>query len=89
MSGPLTLVHQALAAGARSRREIGARTSLDADVVDACLEHLVRMGRVTTEQLSAGCPSSGCGACPSASDASGCPRPGVGRGPVLLTLAAR
>lgn len=89
MSGPLTRVHEALTGGARSRGEIAQRTGLDATVVDACFDHLLRMGRLTTETLSSGCPSGGCGSCPSAQDATGCGRPEASRGPVLITLARR
>ncbi|MBO1032118.1 hypothetical protein IPV09_12305 [Tessaracoccus sp. SD287] len=89
VSGPLTLVHDALTGGARSRREIAQRTALDAAVVDACLDHLVRMGRLTAETLSSGCPSGGCGSCPSAEDASGCSQRNPTRGPVLISLGRR
>ena len=89
MSGPLTLVHDALAGGARSRHEIAQRTALDDAVVDACLDHLVRMGRLTTETLPSGCPSGGCGSCPSAQTPSGCGQPGTHRGPVLISLDRR
>lgn len=86
MSGPLTRVADAIAAGAGSRRVIVERTGLAADVVDATLEHLQRMGRLTVESLGSGCPTTtGCGGCPVAA---GCASAGAGpsRGPVLLTL---
>lgn len=90
MSGPLALVQQAIAAGARSRTEIVGHTGLDAAVVDAGVDHLVRMGRLVSEHLGSGCPTGGCGGCPSArtdgSAGCGASGPSNARGPVLLTL---
>ncbi|RRD45620.1 hypothetical protein EII42_10855 [Tessaracoccus sp. OH4464_COT-324] len=79
-----------MAQGAGTRMEIAARTGLSGDVVDAALEHLQRMGRIVSEQLSSGCPDEGCGTCPSGkSDGSaGCGSSGA-RGPVLLRLSQR
>lgn len=93
MSGPLALVSDAITDGAGSRAAVAERTGLARDVVDAALEHLQRMGRLTAEQLGSGCPDGGCGTCPSgtADGRAGC---GAGalpgrRGPVVLTLVAR
>lgn len=93
MSGPLSLVHDAIAAGAHSRSDIATRTNLDATVVDAALDHLIRMGRLTTEQLGSGCPDGGCGGCSSgkADGSAGCGAagPANARGPVLIKLSRR
>lgn len=96
MSGPLTAVSEAIAAGAAgaaSRAEIVRFTDLDPSVVDASLDHLIRMGRITTEQLSSGCPDDGCGGCSSgkADGSAGCGAagPASARGPVLLKLTRR
>ncbi|MGA4508384.1 hypothetical protein ACQB6R_10195 [Propionibacteriaceae bacterium G1746] len=82
--GPLSLVQRAIADGARSRADVVARTHLDASVVDASLDHLVRLNRLVPEALGSGCPSGGCGACPSgrSDNTPGC-------GPVLLKLSRR
>lgn len=93
MSGPLSVVSAALAAGASSRADISRRTSLDPSVVDAALDHLIRMGRITTEQLGTGCPDEGCGGCASgkADGTAGCGAagPANARGPVMLKLGRR
>ncbi|WP_199849550.1 FeoC-like transcriptional regulator [Blastococcus sp. Marseille-P5729] len=93
MSGPLTAVSEAIAHGAVSRADIARRAGLDPSVVDASLDHLIRMGRITTEQLSSGCPDGGCGGCPSgkADGSAGCgaSAPANARGPVLLKLTRR
>lgn len=90
MSGPLSQVFEAIASGAGSRTDIVDRTGLAADVVDAAIDHLQRMGRLEAETLGSGCPTEGCGSCPSGTAAGkagcGAPGPGVGRGPVLLKL---
>lgn len=92
-AGPLSLVSQAIADGARSRADIAARTSLDPSVVDASLDHLILMGRISTEQLGSGCPDDGCGGCASgkADGSAGCGSsgPANSRGPVLLKLTRR
>lgn len=91
MSAPLSAVLDAFHAGARSLSEISQRTGLDAEVVQAAVEHLTRTGRLVAKQLAAGCPSGGCTSC-----ASGQPdgKPGCGAsgpsprrsGPVLVQL---
>lgn len=88
MSGPLTQVLDALTAGVGSLAEVSRRAGLPADVVQASVDHLVRMGRLDADELSAGCPTGGCGSCPSVSpDGGRCGTGAVGRGPVLLTLS--
>jgi hypothetical protein len=96
-ASPLRAVLDALQDGAHSRAELAHRTGLRSDTVDAALEHLVRMGRLDVGELSTGCPSGGCGSCPSGvDDAPGCgaaapsatPSAAAG-GPVLLQLTLR
>lgn len=93
MSGPLTTVADAIAAGAQSRRDLADRTGLDPSVVDAAIDHLIRLGRISTEQLGSGCPDTGCGSCASGkSDGTagcGATGPANARGPVLLQLTRR
>lgn len=93
-AGPLTGVLAAFESGARSLDEVAARTALTRDVVDAAVDHLVRMGRIEARELAIGCPTGGCGSCASGSVAGtpGCGAPGPSRmrsGPVLVTLSVR
>lgn len=69
--GPLRSVVGALDAGATTRRAVVEQTGLPRDVVDAAVEHLVRVGRLTASRLTAGCPREGCGSCPVASGCDG------------------
>lgn len=90
---PLRSVLDAFTSGARSRADLERVTGLRADVVDAALDHLVRMGRVEARELSTGCPTGGCGTCASGvDDAPGCGASGPSpqrRGPVLVQLSLR
>jgi hypothetical protein len=83
----------ALQEGAPSLQDVCARTSLDRDVVDAAVDHLVRMGRVSAKELAIGCPGGGCGSCASGvDDAPGCGAHGPSStrsGPVLVALSVR
>jgi FeoC like transcriptional regulator len=92
-TSPLRATLAALDAGASSRADIARRTGLRADVVDAALDHLVRLGRVEARELAIGCPSGGCGSCASGvDDAPGCgaPAPSARRtGPALVQLTVR
>ncbi|GAB2465791.1 hypothetical protein GCM10027265_13990 [Jatrophihabitans fulvus] len=84
-------VLDAFAGGAASRHDVCARTGLSRDVVDAAIEHLVRMGRLEARELTVGCPDGGCGSCaPGHGSSPGCgaSAPSSGRtGPVLVTLS--
>ena len=86
-AGPLTRVLAAIDAGAGDRDRIVAATGLTRDVVDASLEHLVRIGRLSQESLSLGCPPAGCGGC-SAPTGHGCATTPVA-GPTLVALTRR
>lgn len=86
MSGPLTRVLAAFADGAGTLRDVAAVTGLAPDVVAASVDHLVRLGRLRAEEVSAGCPTGGCGTCPVA--AAGCASASGRRGALTaLTLA--
>lgn len=93
MSGPLTQVLDAFAAGATSLAEVGERTGLAPDVVRASVDHLVRTGRLEAKELAVGCPTGGCGTC--ASGVAGEPGCGASEasavrgGPVLVALSVR
>jgi hypothetical protein len=90
---PLRSVLTAFETGARSRTEVCDRTGLRRDVVDAAIEHLLRMGRLDARELTVGCPDGGCGGCASGSgDAPGCGAAGPSSrrsGPVLVSLSVR
>jgi hypothetical protein len=88
VTGPLHLVLGEISAGTPTLGEISHRTGLSDEVVRAAVDHLVRAGRVVSTELSLGCPTEGCGTCPSAS---GCTLPSALRsrrpGLVSLTLS--
>lgn len=86
MSGPLHRVLAEITAGTPTLTEIARRTGLSDDVVHAAIDHLVRAGRITSSELSLGCPDGGCGTCPSSS---GCALPAAlgERRPGLVSLS--
>jgi hypothetical protein len=90
---PLRSVLAAFEDGARSRSEVCTATGLRRDVVDAAVEHLLRLGRLDARELTTGCPTGGCGSCASGEgDAPGCGSPGPSArrsGPVLVSLSVR
>lgn len=90
---PLHAVLDAVRSGAGTLDAVAARTGLSRDVVDGAVNHLVRVGRLSAETLSFGCPGSGCGSCVlGAAGGSACgtgEASGRGRGPVLVTISAR
>jgi hypothetical protein len=92
-TGPLRAVLSALEDGAPSLQDVCVRTRLDREVVDAAVEHLIRMGRVSAHQLAIGCPGGGCGSCASGVEGSpGCGAQGPSgsrSGPVLVSLSVR
>jgi hypothetical protein len=92
-TSPLRSVLTAFEDGARSRTDVCDRTGLRRDVVDAAIEHLLRMGRLGAQELTVGCPDGGCGSCASGSgETPGCGAAGPsGRrsGPVLVSLSVR
>lgn len=54
-------VREALDTGARTRREVVAMTGLDAGVVDATVDLLIRAGAIDVHRLT--CGTGGCGTC--------------------------
>lgn len=94
MTRPLNAVLDAFRAGAHSLDDIGERTELDRDVVEAAVDHLRRMGLVEAKELAMGCPGGGCGSCASgrADGTAGCGSSGPSAtrsGPVLVQLTLR
>ena len=87
MSGPLHLVLEEISAGTPTLAAIASRTGLSDNVVRAAIDHLVRAGRITSTELSLGCPAGGCGGCQPAG--SGCTRPAAlgDRRPGLVRLS--
>jgi len=51
-AGPLTAVLAAFDAGAHSLDEVATRCALPLDTVRACVDHLVRMGRLEAKELA-------------------------------------
>lgn len=94
VGGPLTAVLDAFESGASSLAEIESRTGLSHGIVEASVDHLVRLGHLEAKELAMGCPSGGCGSCASATvdGAPGCgasaPSPSR-QGPVLVALTLR
>ncbi len=91
--GPLRAVLAALQDGAPSLTDVCHRTQLDRDLVEAAVDHLIRLGRVSAKELAIGCPGGGCGSCASGTDdAPGCGAQGPSAtrsGPVLVSLSVR
>lgn len=84
----------AFADGAVGLGDIARRTGLSAQVVQACVEHLVRVGRLEARSLTVGCPSGGCGSCASAAadGGAGCGASGPSAtrtGPTLVAVRLR
>ena len=89
MAGPLTSVSEAIARGAVNRSAIVRQTGLDPDLVDAAIERLERMGRLSRAPLGAFCSGGGCSCCPAAGAGGGCASGGGTPGPVALVLRRR
>ncbi len=94
VGGPLTQVLDAFEQGASSLADIASRTGLNAGMVEASVDHLVRLGRVEAKEMAMGCPSGGCGTCASASPEGtpgcGASAPSPSReGPVLVALTLK
>ena len=92
--GPLQAVLAAFAADVHSLDDVTQRTGLSRDVVQAAVDHLVRMGRLEARELAIGCPDGGCGSCASGTSEGvpgcGATEPGRSRtGPVLVALSLR
>jgi hypothetical protein len=92
-AGPLRAVLTAFDEGASSLDDVSRRTGLPRELVDAAVDHLVRMGRIQSKELTIGCPDGGCGSCASGSGGSaGCGADGPSAtrsGPVLVALTVR
>jgi hypothetical protein len=78
-----------LTAGTSTLDEVSRRTGLGRDVVQAAVQHLVRLGRVTAQTLSMTCADAGCGGCPASSCGSRDRPAPAGRRPTLVALSVR
>ncbi|MGC9665052.1 FeoC-like transcriptional regulator [Planosporangium sp. 12N6] len=88
--GPVSPLRQVLreirSAGSVSLDDVARAVGVSRDEVDAMVDYWVRRGRLSVEEIGRGCPSGGCGGCPSGNDgAPGCGTPRSG-GPVLLAI---
>ncbi|MCL2735892.1 MAG: hypothetical protein FWD75_04570 [Propionibacteriaceae bacterium] len=61
--GPLALVRDAIAQGARTVPDIASHTGLDRGLVSAVVDHLFRTDDVRATRLTQACPAQGCGGC--------------------------
>ncbi|HML50336.1 MAG TPA: FeoC-like transcriptional regulator [Propionicimonas sp.] len=68
-AGPLSAVLAELSAGTATVVEMSRHTGLTEGLIRTALDHLVRTGRVASQELPIGCPPTGCGGC---SAAGGC-----------------
>ena len=81
MMDPVAQVTAAMSAGASTRKEIALTTGMDAGVVDAVVDVLLRTGAIDLHTLKFECGAGGCGNC--VQDTTCTP------GPVPLTLRRR
>jgi hypothetical protein len=63
VSAPVSLVLDASRRGATTRSQLAARTGLDPLVVDASVDHLLRLGLLASPVLQSGCAAGGCHGC--------------------------
>ncbi len=76
MSDVLTLVRNAHLGGATTRKEICVVTSLDADIVDLCVDLLIKNGEINLTAIKGACTIGGCSSC--GEDQSCTPRENIG-----------
>lgn len=69
---PLAAVLAAFQGGAASVAEVRLRTGLDGEVVDAAVEHLIRIGRLERSAVDLGCAGDGCDNCPASGAGASC-----------------
>lgn len=84
---PLRRVLAAVVEGrARSLDDIAREAEVSPDEASAMLDYWVARGRLTREEITPGCPASGCGSCPIAAGCSAGPKSG---GPALVAIGVR
>jgi hypothetical protein len=63
-ASPVHAVLAELTAGTPTLDAVARRTGLDVELVEAVVGQLVRLGRVSSSEITLGCPASGCARCP-------------------------
>ncbi len=88
---PLRQVLAEVRAGtATSLTELASRVGVSRDEVSAMVDHWVRKGRLSADDLGAACPSGGCGSCSSGhGDEPGCGAASPSDRPTLLAISFR
>jgi bacterioferritin-associated ferredoxin len=90
-TSPLRQVLAEVRAGtASSLDEIAAHVGVSRDEASAMVDHWVRKGRLTVDDLGTACPSGGCGSCSSGhGGAPGCGSASPAERPTLLAISFR
>lgn len=86
VAGPLRRVLAAIEGGAGSLGEIERATGLARDVVEASVDHLVRLGRLEPRRVAFGCPLGSCADCHGATATDAACGPGAGPGLTAWTV---
>lgn len=88
---PLRQVLAEVRAGtATTVTDLAARVGVSRDEASAMVDHWVRKGRLTADDLGAACPSAGCGSCSSGhGDEPGCGSASPADRPTLLAISFR
>lgn len=91
MTSPLRQVLAEVRAGtATSLSDVARRVGVSRDEASAMVEHWVRKGRLSVDDLGSACPSAGCGSCSSGhDDQPGCGSASPADRPVLLAISLR
>jgi hypothetical protein len=83
---PLRQVLAAVLEGrARSLDDLAREAEVSPEEASAMLDYWVARGRLAREEITSGCPASGCGSCPVAAGCAAGPRRA---GPALVTIGA-
>jgi hypothetical protein len=90
-AGPLRRVLAEVRAGtAVTMDEIAEHVGVSRDEASAMVDHWVRKGRLSVDDLGAACPSGGCGSCSSGhGDEPGCGSASPAQRPTLLAISFR
>jgi hypothetical protein len=91
VTSPLRQVLAEVRSGtATSLSEVARRVGVSRDEASAMVDHWVRKGRLSVDDLGAACPSAGCGSCSSGhGDRPGCGSASPADRPVLLAISPR
>jgi hypothetical protein len=91
VTSPLRQVLAEVRAGtATSLTQVAQRIGVSRDEASAMVDHWVRKGRLSVDDLGSACPSAGCGSCSSGhGDEPGCGSASPADRPVLLAISLR